>query len=231
MAENKKTMTRAGFLGSIGRVGLLGTLPFLASACDEKEATPIIYEGNSTDTIVHNILTRRSIRKYKDQDIPKEVLDTVMRCAIFAPSAINSQPWEVRVIQKPEILTEISKRHIDYLRSEKKNILDPENHSVNYHAPVLIIIARAIKGTGTLPTLLDCGLLTQNIMLASHAHNLGSCPLGGIVPFLNQDNNVDLLQLFNISSDYEVAITLAVGYPDENPEAPIRYSDKVKYIK
>ncbi|WP_281233325.1 nitroreductase family protein [Flavobacterium gelatinilyticum] len=231
MREDEKTISRSSFLGSLGTLGLLGSLPFLASACKEPKAKPTIYDGNSEDSIIDNILTRRSIRKYTDQDIPQEVLDTILKCGIFAPSAVNSQPWELRVIQNPKIIAEISKRHTDYLRIEKKEIKDPENHSINYHAPVLIIIAKAIKGTGTLPTLLDCGLLLQNIMLAAHANNLGSCPLGGIVPFLNLDNNSDLLHLFNIPSDYEIAITLALGYPDENPQAPIRYTDKVKYIR
>lgn len=231
MSEDKNTISRSSFLSSLGTLGLLGTLPFLASGCKESKAAPVIYDGDSKDTIVNTILTRRSIRKYKDQDVPQEILDTVLKCGIFAPSAINSQPWEVRVIQNPKMLAEISKRHIDYLRTEKKEIKDPENHSVNYHAPVLILIARALNGTGTLPTLLDCGLLVQNIMLAAHAHNLGTCPLGGIVPFLNHDSNADLITLFHIPSDYEIAITLALGYPDENPEAPIRYSDKVKYIR
>lgn len=231
MPQDQKTMSRSSFLGSLGTLGLLGSLPFLASACDEPKTKPTVFEGDSQDAIIDNILTRRSIRKYTDQPIPQEKLDSILKCGIFAPSAINSQPWEVRVIQNPDILKEISKRHIDYLRIEKKEITDPENHSINYHAPILIIIARAIKGTGTLPTLLDCGLLLQNIMLAAHAHNLGTCPLGGIVPFLNHTANIDLIHLFNIPSDYQISITLALGYPDENPEAPIRHTDKVKYIR
>lgn len=231
MAEDKKTMSRSSFLASLGTFGLLSTIPFLTAGCKERQQESKIYEGDSTDAIIDNILTRRSIRKYKNQEIPKEILDTVMRCGIFAPSAINSQPWEVRVLQNPQILEELSKRHIDYLRKEKKEISDPREHSVNYHAPILIIIARAVKGTGTLPTLLDCGILLQNIMLAAHAHNLGTCPLGGIVPFLKQNSNTGLHDLFHIPSDYEIAITLALGYPDENPEAPIRYSEKVKYLQ
>ncbi|WP_353511543.1 nitroreductase family protein [Flavobacterium panacagri] len=86
----------------------------------------------------------------------------------------------------------------------------------------MILITRALNSTGTLPTLLECGFLLQNIILVAHAHNLGTCPPGRIVPFLNHNSNANLISLFHIPSEYEIAITLALGYPDENPEAPIR---------
>ena len=50
----------------------------------------------STSDIVNNtILNRRSIRKYKDQKVPKEILDVIVKAGINAPSAINKQPWEM----------------------------------------------------------------------------------------------------------------------------------------
>jgi hypothetical protein len=130
MPRDQKTMSRSSFLGSLGTLGLLGSLPFLASACNEPKTKPTIFEGDSQNAIIDNILTRRSIRKYTDQPIPQEVLDTILKCGIFAPSAINSQPWEVRVIQNPDILKEISKRHLDYLRIKKKEAADPENQKI-----------------------------------------------------------------------------------------------------
>ena len=63
---------------------------------------------------------------------------------------------------------------------------------------------------------MDCGIALQNILLSSKALGLGT-----LVPILNLEENSDLLELINI----------ALGYPAENPEAPERYSDKVKIIE
>lgn len=229
-SESKK-MSRSSFLGSLGALGALGTMPFLASSCSEKKVEHTVYEGAHREAIIDNILTRRSIRKYTDQQVPEDVLDTIMKCAIFAPSAINAQPWEVRVIQNPEILQEISKRHLNYLISNNKKVPDAKEYSAVYHAPTLVVIARDITGPGTLPTFLDSGIILQTILLAAHGLNIGTCTLGGLVPFLNHESNTDLLRLFKIPEDCELAINIAMGYPDESPEAPIRYSDKVKIIR
>lgn len=226
-SETKK-MNRFSFLGSLGT---LGAMSVLASGCSEQKVERIIYDDKNKNAIIDNLLTRRSIRKYTDQEVASDDLEMIMRCAIFAPSAINAQPWEVRVIQNTEMIKEITKRHAQYLISQNKPVPEGKNYSVNYHAPIFIVIARDVKGRGTLPTYLDCGIILQNIMLAAHGLNLGTCPLGGIVPFLNRENNADLLRLFNIPEHYEIAIAIALGHPDEQPEAPIRYTDKVKIIR
>ena len=154
-----KKISRSSFLSSVGAVGVLGTIPFLASGCKETAPEHKVYDGTNSDAIIDSLLTRRSIRKYTQQEVPQEKLDTIMKCAIFAPSAKNAQPWEVRVIQNPEILKEINRRHLNYLKNQDKPVSDPENHSVTYQAPVLILIARDLKGSGTLSTLLDLSLI------------------------------------------------------------------------
>ena len=230
MSESKK-ISRSSFLGSLGALGALGAIPFLATGCSEEKVERVVYEGENKDAILDNILTRRSVRKYTDQEVKQEDLDRIMRCAIFSPSAVNAQPWEVRVVQNPEILEEISKRHVEYLRSRNQKTPNPKDYSAIYHAPVFIIIAREKKSKGTLSNWMDCGIILQTILLAAHGLNLATCPMAAIVPFLNDERNVDLLDLISIPEEYEIAVTAALGYPDESPEVPIRYSDKVKYIR
>ncbi|MNE44598.1 hypothetical protein D3C80_1388320 [compost metagenome] len=68
-------------------------------------------------------------------------------------------------------------------------------------------------------------------MLSAHAIDLGTCPLGTLVPILNNPDNKDILDLLNIPEGYEVAINVALGYPDETPAPPKRFADKVKIIE
>ena len=49
------------------------------------------------------ILTRRSIRKFKPEPIPREKLEEILSLALKAPSSNNLQPWRVVVVQNPEL--------------------------------------------------------------------------------------------------------------------------------
>lgn len=201
-------------------------------SCEEKPVEKITYSGNQREAIINNILTRRSIRKYTDEQVSKSQLDTVMKSALFAPSALNKQPWEVRVIQNQELLTEINNRFLNY--AEGKEFQGSAAHyrepgfSIFHGAPTLIVIARDKSSS---ISYLDCGILLQNILLSAHAIDLGTCPLGTLVPVLNREENQDILDLLKIPEGYEVAINVALGYPDEQPVAPKRYPERLKIIE
>nr|WP_322626453.1 nitroreductase [uncultured Flavobacterium sp.] len=231
MENSDKKISRSSFLGSLGALGALGTLSVLPIGCSEKETPQVVYDGPLKESMIDMILSRRSIRKYTDQQVSKELLDTIMKCAIFAPSALNKQPWEIRVIQKPEIIAEINKRFLDFAQGKEfqgsaARYREPD-FSISHNAPIFIVIA----GDKTNPNAkLDAGIALQNILLSAHTLGLGTCPLGTIVSVLNKPENADLLELINIPDGYEVMINVALGYPAETPEAPKRHSDKVKFI-
>ena len=201
-------------------------------SCNDKEVTKTYYTGSATQAILDNMLTRRSIRKYTEQQVSQEQIDTIMKSAIFAPSALNKQPWEIRVIQNPKILAEINQRFLNFaegkeMQGSAAKYREP-GFSIFHHAPTLIVMA-IDKSNPTAK--LDAGISLQNILLSAHALNLGTCPLGSLVTALNLPENQDILKLLNIPEGYEVGINIALGYPAENPKAPIRYSEKVKIIK
>ncbi|KZE73358.1 hypothetical protein AV926_18415 [Myroides marinus] len=206
------------------------TLSFLG--CKEPKKEQIIYDGSTKDAIIDNILNRRAIRKFTSKQVSKEQLDTIMKAAIYAPSALNKQSLEIRVIQNQAIIEEINKRFLVFAQGKEfqgsaANYREA-NFSISHHAPTFIVIA---SEKASPYAKIDTGLTLQNILLSAHALGLGTCPLGTIVPIMNRPENADLLQLLNIPEGYEVAINIALGYPDENPEAPTRYTDKVKVIK
>lgn len=202
------------------------------SACDTKPEAKTYYTGNQKEAIIDNILTRRSIRKYTAEQVTKAQIDTVMKSAIFAPSALNKQPWEIRVIQNPKILKEINDRFLEFAQGKEfqgsaAKYREP-GFSIFHNAPTLIVIARDKNNP---ISYLDCGIALQNICLSAHAIGLGTCPLGTLVPILNNEKNKDILQLLNIPEDYEVAINVSLGHPAETPVAPKRFATKVKIIE
>ncbi len=211
---------------SLCSIGLI-----LLAGC-KQAPEPVYYNGSQKDAILNNILTRRSIRKFKEVQVGKSDIDTIMKCAIFAPSALNKQPWEVRVIQNSRLLEDINKRFLKFaegktLQGSAAKYKEP-GFSIFHHAPTVIVIARDKSSE---ISYLDCGILLQNILLSAHALGLGTCPLGTLASVLNLPANQDILRAIHIPENYEVAINVALGYPDEIPVAPQRYPEKVKIIQ
>jgi nitroreductase len=104
---------------------------------------------------------RRSIRKYQKKEVPKEIIEDIIDCARFAPTAINIQPWEFIVItdkNKREKIADIT----DY----GKFIKD---------APVCI----GVFCKDTKYYLEDGSAATTYILLAAKAYGLGSCWIAG----------------------------------------------------
>jgi len=205
---------------------------FLLTACSENTAPITRYGGTAREAILDNMSSRRAIRKFTKQQVSKEQLDTIMQHAIYAPSALNKQPWQIRIVQNEKWLTSLNNRFLQFAQGKTfqgsaANYKEP-GFSIFHAAPTLIVIARDKNNPAST---LDCGIILQNILLSAHAIDLGTCPLGTLVPILNLAENRDLLEALNIPEDYEVAINIALGYPDELPVAKPRYADKIKIIE
>ena len=112
---------------------------------------------------IENIMTRTSIRQYKDQPVEQEKIDVMLKAAMAAPSAVNLQPWHFIVIT--------DKKTIDLLSGKQ-----PTN------APLLIAMCGDTDkttmpdGKGKLPDfwVQDVSAATQNLLLAAHALGLGA---------------------------------------------------------
>ncbi|MDR2383644.1 MAG: nitroreductase [Prevotellaceae bacterium] len=165
-------------------------------------------EEKKKSSAIDVIMSRRSVRSYKSEQIKDEELNTILECGINAPSAMNNQSWEIRVIQKPEILKKIEGSF--------------------HNAPTLIVIASAADNFFS-PV--DCGLLGQNILLAAESLDIGTCVVGNFTNFLNSPEGAEVVQSLELSDGYKPLYSIAVGYKNERPEAKPRDKGKIKIIK
>ena len=103
---------------------LMGGL-FVLCSCTQPTQKEAVKADEGKNVVIENIMARRSIRKYKDQPVEREKLLMITGCGINAPSGMNQQPWEVRVVDNADYIngiTEIYKkenpktRHIFILR-------------------------------------------------------------------------------------------------------------------
>ena len=176
--------------------------------------------------VLSNIMARRSVRKYLDKPVEHEKLEVIVRCGINAPSGMNRQPWLIRVVEDPKLITSVTEV---YKKANPDQVSrDKDFKNMFRNAPNLICVCTPAKGGGDL----DAGLLGENIMLAAQSMGLGTCCLGGPVRFLktNPDSKFFLDRL-EIPEDYQLNYIIAIGYPDEQPDAKPRDESKVKYIK
>ena len=176
--------------------------------------------------VLSNIMARRSVRKYLDKPVEHEKLEVIVRCGINAPSGMNHQPWLIRVVEDQKLITSVTEVYKKAYPDQVSRDKDFKNMFRN--APNLICVCTPAKGGGDL----DAGLLGENIMLAAQSMGLGTCCLGGPVRFLktNPDSKFFLDRL-EIPEDYQLNYIIAIGYPDEQPDAKPRDESKVKYIK
>ena len=176
--------------------------------------------------VISNIMARRSIRKYLDKPVEHEKLEMVVRCGINAPSGMNRQPWIVRVVEDQQLIADVTEV---YKRNNPEQVKrDKDFKNMFRNAPNLICVCTLAEGGGEL----DAGLLGENMMLAAQSLGLGTCCLGGPVRFLNANADAKFfLDRLDIPEGYKLNYILAIGYPDEQPDAKPRDAAKVKYIK
>ncbi|MDR0507854.1 MAG: nitroreductase [Dysgonamonadaceae bacterium] len=182
-------------------------------SCTQKAPVeePVVPQPSKSQIVYENIMSRRSIRAYKQQPVPKAQLDTIVQCAINAPSAMNAQSWQVRVIQSPELMAKIHAVNPDFY----------------YGAPSLIVIAKE-KNNGISPA--DCGFLTQNILLMAEAMDLGTVVLGNMGGIPNNPKAADIMATLDLPDTHEVIFAVAIGYKNETPGARPRDTGKIKFI-
>ena len=190
-----------------------------ATECTKKECMEKS-ECKST-AVIDNMMSRRSIRNYKQQAVPREVLNRIMECGITAPNGQNKQSWEVRVVENPDLQSEI--------KALMATVGGERAAGCFYNAPVWVFIARD-KGYDF--SAYDCGLMAENMMLAANALGVGSVCLGSPVRFILDSPQKDaVLEMLGFSEGYELCLCISMGYPEgEKPEAKPRDMGKVKYI-
>ncbi len=176
--------------------------------------------------VLSQIMARRSVRKYLDKPVEHEKLELVVKAGINAPSGMNRQPWIVRVVEDQKLIADVTEVYKQANAEQVKRDAGFKNMFRN--APNLICVCTPANGGGEL----DAGLLGENMMLTAQSMGLGTCCLGGPVRFLlSNDKARFFLDRLDIPSNYKLNYIIAIGYPDEQPDAKPRDASKVKYIK
>jgi nitroreductase len=156
---------------------------------------------------LETIFTRRSIRKYKNDEIPEELIKKLLEAAMYAPSAGNEQPWHFIIIDDKKILNKIPEFHpfSDMLRQVNVAILICGDTKLEKYKGFWVE---------------DCSAAAQNILLAAHSMGLGTVWCG-IYPHMDRVDG--FRNLFNFPDNIIPLVIIPVGYPDELKDKPERF--------
>ena len=191
--------------------------------------------------VLQNLLTRRSIRTYKKEQILDTELAAMIETAKYAPSGGNSQSWHFTVVQNEEKLQQLN----TCVREAFKNLIvddrtyrskiagkksaESNKYSFYYHAPTVIIVSNDREYSNAMA---DSSISLQNIFLAAHSLQIGSCFINQLTWFGDEPAIREVLTTFGIPQNYKVCGAAALGYVSGNqPQAAPRKEGTVNIIK
>ena len=158
---------------------------------------------------------RRSIRRYRPDPVPDEMIEQLLEAGRVAPSASNRQPWAFIVIRDKARIEQVAE-HAAYYFVRWAHVQE---------APLIIVLC-GHRGSRVYRRFLhqDIGLAGGQIMLQAKALGLGTCWIGGL-------NREALAAILKVPDDWEIVGLLTVGFPAEDPEPSPRkpLADVVHY--
>lgn len=144
------------------------------------------------------VRTRRSIRSYKPDPIPDDVLTRVLDAARIAPSGSNRQPWRFIVVKNEAL--------------KRKLVPACGNQGFIAEAPVVVVACGLDIGwnrggyMGSMSMLVDVSIAFTHLILAARAEGLGTCWIGSF-------DNRRVKEVLGIPEEYNVVAITPLGYP------------------
>lgn len=164
---------------------------------------------------------RRSIRKFKTEQIPGDVLDIVLEAGMFAPTAAGTQAPIVVAVQDPNTIAKLDAMNAKILNNEQMR------HPY-YGAPTVLII---LTPKDALLPFIDGSLVGGNLMNAAYAVGLGSCWIHRTTEMFETDEGKELLKKWGFADDMIGVASILLGYPDcDHPKAAARKDGRIVKI-
>lgn len=173
------------------------------------------------EKIIACMLERRSIRKYKQEQIPEDVLQNILKAGLYAPNAGSRQSCVIAVCQNAELNAELGAINRaafysrvsmpnGYISKDQPSIADDSTLlSAFYDAPTVLTLFAPKDFTYAD---IDCAVAAENIMLAAHALGIGSCMVGRAESTFASERGQELLREWGIGEHLEPRVHVVLGY-------------------
>ncbi len=169
--------------------------------------------------LLKKIQTRRSIRKFKPDMIPQELLDEIIKAGTYAATGMNTQ--------SPIIIAVTNKEMRDKISDMNARIMGTKSDPF-YGAPIMLIV---LADKNCANRVYDGSLVMGNLMLAAHELGIGSCWIHRAKEEFETDEGKEILKSLGITGEYEGIGHCALGYVEgEYPKIPERKENWAYYI-
>lgn len=165
---------------------------------------------------MHEILkNRRSIRKYKTQQVSEELLDAVLEAGLYAPSGMNKQNVVMVAVRDKETRDQLSRMNAAVMGA---------THDPFYGAPCVIVV---LGDPEVYPVVENGSLVLGNLMNAAYEAGLGSCWIHRAQQMFASDEGKELLKKWGLSENLVGVGNCILGYPDEDPAPKPRLEGRI----
>ena len=178
--------------------------------------------------VLQTISNRRSHRSYKTEQLTEEVLSSILKAGLEAPSARNRQPWHFSVVQDAGLLQDIHVEAAKVLMETRNNprYADPD-FQIFFHAPTVIFL---FGEKDFIWTQVDCGIAVENMALAAEGLGVGSVILGWPLAAFQGEKADQIRKRLECPENYDFVVALALGYATDMKEAHNLREEKISRI-
>ena len=178
--------------------------------------------------VLQAISGRRSHRVYREEQLPEEVLSSILRAGLEAPSARNRQPWHFSVVEDAALIQEIHDEAAKVMGKGGSPRFADTDFQIFYHAPAVVFLF----GEKDFPwTQVDCGIAVENMALAAEGLGVGSVILGLPQPAFKGSRADELRTRLRCPEGYDFVIAIALGYAVDMKEPHDLREEKISRIR
>ena len=170
-------------------------------------------EDMKQETVLNTIQTRASVRQFTGEKISNEQIETLLRCAMSAPTALNKQPWAFIVITEDTLLSKMGEAF-------------PFSRCGNGAACAFVMcgdLSKAIEGDGQGFWINDVSAATENLLLAAHAMDLGGV-WTGVYP--NPQRTAEVQEMLGLPENIIPMCIVPIGVPAEQPAVKDKFKQE-----
>ena len=167
---------------------------------------------------MHNLLTRRSVRKFTAEQVPDDLLDSILEAGLYAPTGMNTQNIYMVAVRDKETRDQLSRLNAAVMGRDG----DPF-----YGAPCVIVVLGDASGY---PVVENGSLVLGNLMNAAHALGLGSCWIHRARQTFEMPEGKELLRKWGLPETLVGIGNCILGYAEEVPEAKPRKAGRIVKI-
>ena len=177
--------------------------------------------------VLKAISDRRSHRSYRKEQVPEDVLGSVLKAGLEAPSARNHQPWHFSVVQDAALIQEVHDEAAKVMRKNGSPQFSDPDFQIFYHAPTVIFLFGEKEFSWTQ---VDCGIAVENMVLAAESLGVGSVILGLPKPAFMGEKADTLRQKLQCPEGYDFVVALALGYAEDTKDPHELHEEKISRI-